>query len=44
MQGDRGKVHEKQNWQEQVAEEQLTRKRQEDKQRERLTARQGATA
>lgn len=41
---DMGKVHVKQNWQERVAEVQLIRERQEDKQKERLTERQGATA
>lgn len=41
---DRRKVHEKQNWQEQVAKEQLVSERREDKQKERLPERREATA
>lgn len=41
---DRRKVHEKQNWQERVAKEQLVSERREDKQKERLPERREATA
>lgn len=41
---DMGKVHVKQNWQERVAEVQLIRGRQEDKQKGRVTERRGAAA
>lgn len=41
---DRRKVHEKQNWQERVAKEQLVSETREDKQKERLPERREATA